>query len=52
MSEKSKKKITGIVGAVIATLAIANMSFQLKDNIDNHQPVEDNSTNIEQVEEA
>ena len=53
MRDKTKKGIVGIVGAVIAALAIANMGFQLKDNIDNHQPVEDNTdTNIEQPEEA
>ena len=52
MKEKTKKGLAGIVGAVIAALAIANMGFQLKDNIDNHQPVEDAETNIEQPEEA
>ena len=38
--------------AIIAALAIANMGFQLKDNIDNNTPVEDTETNIEQPEEA
>lgn len=52
MKDKTKKGIVGIIGAVIAILAIANMGFQLKDNIDNHQPVEDTDTNIEQTEEA
>lgn len=52
MKEKTKKTLFGALGTVIACLAIANMGFQLKDNIDNHQPVEDEPTNIEQTEEA
>ena len=52
MKDKTKKGIVGFVAAIVAALAIANMGFQLKDNIENNKPVEDAETNVEQPEEA